>query len=236
MNEFASGYPQWAARLHELCPQIAGPRGPALRPEAWQIVYANLSRYLRYHAARMGKITADDVADISSQKTLELMAKEDVSSGRLSELNPDQIPGFLSTVARNGLITFLKKARREAIELEDDDASAEPARVQRADAQHNVESTEYAVALRECAESVEPKSRRVWFYRVFYEMPSKDIAAHPRVSMSPSHIDVVLHRVRTTVRDCMDAKGHDTSAMPPGTFVALWKLFHPVEGTGQEVM
>ena len=105
MNEFTPGHPRWAARLHELCPQIARPAGVRLRSEAWQIVYFNLGRYLRYHAARLGKVSADDIADISAQKTLELMAKADIASGRLSELAPEQIPGFLSTVARNGLIT-----------------------------------------------------------------------------------------------------------------------------------
>ena len=100
----------------------------------------------------------------------------------------------------------------------------------------SAESREYAAALRECAESVEPKSRRIWFYRVFYEMPSKEIAAHPKVSMKPSHIDVVLHRVRDAVRKCMSGRGYETSAMPPGTFVALWQLFHPLDGSSKEAV
>ena len=65
----------------------------------------------------------------------------------------------------------------------------------------------------------------MWFYRVFYGLATKEIARHPEISLAPAHVDVLLHRVRRVVRDCMDAKGHRVTELPPGTFVEIWRSF-----------
>jgi DNA-directed RNA polymerase specialized sigma24 family protein len=236
MSDKAAASPRWAVRLHELLPDVArAPTDPGRR-EAWQIVHFNISRYLRYHAARLGAVAPDDILDIAADKTLDLMSKTDISAGRLLELAPEEIPGYFSTVARNGLVTFLKKARRVVSETDDEEPTGRAGATFAGPAPHaRAESDEYARALRGCVEKLEQRSRTLWFFRVFYEMPSKDLAAHPSVGMAASHVDVVLHRVRKTLRNCMRAHGHETRAMPPGTFVALWQLFHPV-GESKEAM
>jgi len=207
------------------------------RAEAWQIVYFNLSRYVRYHSARLGRIDPDDIADIASQKALELMRKVDMSSGPLVELPAERISGFLSTVARNGLLTFLRRAGRTANEADQDDAgSALRTAAHDVSPATRLESREYARALGACIEVLEKRARTLWFLRVCYDMSSKDIAGHPRVKMTPSHVDVALHRVRRAVRNCMRKHGHETDRMPPGTFVALWQVMHKMEGSRQEAV
>lgn len=237
MNELAPTAPQWANRLRNLCDRTAEDTAPPSRAEAWQIVYFNLSRYLRYHSARLGRIDPDDIADIASQKTLELMHKVDMSLGPLVELPAERISGFLSTVARNGLITFLKKAGRTVTESGGDELTG----AMRAESSDGgpaalLESREYARALCACVQVLEERARTLWFFRVCYDMSSRDIAGHPRVKMSPSHVDVALHRVRQAVRNCMRKNGYETDRMPPGTFAALWQVLHRTDGSRLEAM
>ena len=85
-----------------------------------------------------------------------------------------------------------------------------------------------AVVIRNANGAVEQLSRRsqvIWFFRVFYEMPSKDIAVHPEVCMSVNHVDVDLRRSRHAIQDCMRRRGFETHEMPTGTFAELWEAF-----------
>jgi len=236
VNEIAPTTPLWAIRLGELCRNISAGAEVRSRPEAWQIVHFNLARYLRYHATRVGRVEPEDLDDIASQKTLELMRKVDMSSGPLTNLAADRVPGFLSTVARNGLLKFLKKAGRTVRESDEGDGGDVPRASESLSPAVVLESREYARALSGCVGVLEERARTLWLFRVCYGMSSKDIARHPRVGMAPNHVDVVLHRVRQAVRECMRQHGHETERMPPGTFSVLWQLMHPLEGARQEVM
>lgn len=233
--------PGWAKHLQTLCRDIARhpqqSASPESRTKAWQLVYFTLGRYLRYHAARMGRLAPEDVEDISSQKTLELMATVDTSSGRLLELEAAEMPAFLSTVARNGLVSWLKRRRRRVQPLDEIEVSGgERAVASVVQPARNAESTEYAGALADCARALQPRALKVWYLRVFYDMASRDIADHPGVGLKPSHVDVVLYRAREAVRRCMESRGHDTRAMPAGTFVTLWSVFHPRRGEPDQVV
>jgi DNA-directed RNA polymerase specialized sigma24 family protein len=80
---------------------------------------------------------------------------------------------------------------------------------------------------------MQPRSRRIWLFRVFYEMPTRDIASHPDISLKPGHVDVLLQRCRETIRDCMRAKGHDLHEIPPGTFIEMWRCFEWKQRTAE---
>ncbi len=54
-----------------------------------------------------------------------------------------------------------------------------------------VRGREFAHGLRECAGTLKARDRRVWFFRAFLEMPSREIAAHRSVALKPSHVDVI---------------------------------------------
>jgi DNA-directed RNA polymerase specialized sigma24 family protein len=81
-------------------------------------------------------------------------------------------------------------------------------------------ANEFVEALSECLEHLAPRSRAVWFQRVFLEAPSRDIAR--RCGVQPGHVDVLVQRARTTLRQCMGNKGHGGTEARPGVFAALW--------------
>ena len=91
------------------------------------------------------------------------------------------------------------------------------------------ESKAYAEALKRCAETLENRARTIWLFRVFYEMSSKEISTHPEVRIKPGYVDVILQRVRDSLRECMRRKGHDTHQLPTGVFVELWRAFRMEE-------
>lgn len=224
--------PRWAAHMQALCRDLERTRGSPsaaeLRREIWQILYFSLLRYTRYHAARFGQTDKVDPEDIASQKSLELISNIDMCRGRLLELNAGEMPGFLSTIARNGLVDVLKsKQRWKTAEPREIDAAERvvPERAPAVDPDDRHLSEVFAGELRDCVENLAPRSRRIWFFRVFYEMPSKSIAAHPGIGLKVGHVDVVLQRARKAVRACMEKKGYHPEDMPPGTFVAMWKTF-----------
>ena len=86
-----------------------------------------------------------------------------------------------------------------------------------------VERREFIAALLLCVKKLQPRAQRIWFLRVFYDMPSKEIAVHPQVSARPNHVDVLLQRSRRSVRECMRRRGFEPHEMPVGTFVELWR-------------
>lgn len=234
--------PRWAARFKQHCHNVH--RSPqddtarSSRQEIWQILYFMLSRYIQYHTARLGSVAPEDIEDIASQKSLELGHSIDTRSGSLNSLEVSEIPGFLSTVARNGLVDLLKTRGRYASPRNDEDLEMHENthRLQKPVEQPDVrvERTEFAAALRQCAEALDPRMRLIWFFKVFYDMRSSEIAAHPKVNLKPSHVDVVANRGRNAVRNCMKRKGFRPEDMPRGTFVELWTMFHPVAAESKE--
>jgi len=231
---------RWAAHLAELCREVGASRDPGAEPPRlaiWQILHFTLSRYARYHAARLGVTDPADLEDVVSQKALEIVQGIDMSKGRLLELRDTEIPGFLSTIVRNGLVDLLRsKHRRTRATGEDaraalDETVALEAPDERPDTR--LEGREFARALSGCAKALDARARLVWFFRVFYELPTKEIAAHPCVRLKAGHVDVLLQRARKAIRACMEARGLTPGDMPPGTFVEMWRTFRPLVKEGR---
>ena len=231
--------PAWAVHLLELCVVIRQPANrralSKAQGEAWLILNAALCRYLRVHTVTRGAIGREDQEDIAAQKSLDLLERIRTGKWDVNHRAPSEIAGFLSTIARNALIDQRKrevrrvKAPREDEEAWDSDAIS--ARAVHMDAKHaadqenRVESKAFASVLRGCAEQLSTRARRIWFFRVFLEMPSKAIATHPEISIRANTVDVILMRCRKAIRECMQAHGFEPGDMPPGTFVELWRAF-----------
>jgi len=66
------------------------------------------------------------------------------------------------------------------------------------------------------------RSRAAWIFRVFYDMSSKQIATHPEVGVAAPHVDVIVHRAREAVGNCLTRKGHRSRELPHGAFVEAW--------------
>jgi RNA polymerase sigma factor (sigma-70 family) len=247
LPQLSSYTPQWPQRLvalleavhspaeaptwgpHATGPHATGPRTSAPRTEAWLLVHAALGRFARAHARRMPWVAAEDIEDLVAQKTLDLLARAERGEWNVNRRLPGEVVNYLSMVARNGLVDrYGERARLVAIDAPENDAVTHTAPA--ADAPDSgAASNQFADHLRECAAQLPSRSRRAWFLRVFLDLSSRDIADQPDIHLDPAHVDVVLQRARDAVRRCMTAKGHDTSELPPGVFVALWRAFRVAE-------
>ncbi len=234
--------PRWPSVLCELVPRLrAAPGAPAPERtcrEVWQLLSSCIGYYLRLHSRRMGGISDEDRQDIAAEKSLDLLRRIVQGTWDISGRSPAEIAAFVSTVARNGLLDRLRESRRwvpmqdvgqpergEALMSETSAAAA-------ADSPDlMVERKEFAASLRRCAEGLNPRARLIWFFRVFYSMSSKEIAAHPEINLKASHVDVLLQRTRDALRECMQQQGYEPRDMPPGTFVELWKAFRLPEAS-----
>jgi RNA polymerase sigma factor (sigma-70 family) len=198
-----------------------------------------LLRYLRLHGGRLGWVSEEDREDIAAQKSLELLGQIDSTRWQPNSLDREAIQGYLSTVARNGLVDRLRERGRQGVMAAPEEAEGsfpdrDGARQIAPDAP--VACEEFAGALRECLDRLRPRAKRVWFLRVFFELASKEIAAHPEVRIRTTHVDVELARARASIRSCMQQKGFQSQDLPAGTFATLWeslRLFGKVGGAGR---
>jgi RNA polymerase sigma factor (sigma-70 family) len=240
---------KWPARLGDLCLELRHPKDPdslgRARGTVWLLLNSLLSQHLRYHVHRQGQLPHEDLEDLASDKSLELLRKLEKGTWDVTGRSQSEISGYLSMVARNGLVDRLRRAGRwvrpaDDRQLEEDleAASSNPdadLRIVMESPDKLVERREYAMAIRDCIEQLEGRSRIAWFLRVLCGMSSKQIAVHPKVSLNASHVDVLMQRARGMVKDCMRRKGFSPQDMPPGTFVELWKacqLDHPEQESG----
>jgi RNA polymerase sigma factor (sigma-70 family) len=234
----SSPKPQWPQQLRKLHLDLISDPGPAdpgrVRGELWLILNAAIRRYLKLHARRFTRLPRADLDDLASEKSLDLLRNLDTGVWGIADRTDDEIAGFLWKVARNGIVDFLRspESRRRAAGSDPEQGReatvrASAAEVVSPDAQ--AEARGFVEALADCAGRLEARSRRVWFFRVFHGLSTREIAVHPDVALEPGGVDVLLHRIRGKIRDCMERKGHRVRELPAGTFVAVWMTFHRAE-------
>ncbi len=243
MQENRQNDPRWPARLRELITDLgdAGPRNDVLRAETWIILNSVLIKDLRYHALRKWSFLSADIEDIASEKSLDLLMRAEAGTWSLNERSDGEITGFLSTVARNGLIDRLRKTGREELagDEESRDVADSPTIISEgAPAADNlIETREFIVALQGCVGKLKRQWQRIWFFRTFYEMKSTEIAEHPDIVLKAAHVDVILQRSREALGRCMEERDLRLQALPPGSFLEVWLAFeaaaHPPQGGGK---
>lgn len=256
--------PQWPSRLCALLQAAASPAEPgpcrrALCEETWLLLRAALVSGLERQARRCGPLDREDLEDLASEKSLELVLAAEEGKWRVEDRSPGEIAGYLASVARNAVVDHLRRCGRMIRDpgldwAESGDGrvavhggAGPPAReVRRADLLPAAESPdaaperrEFTAALAQCLASLPSRSQRVWLLRVLFDMSARDIAAHPDVEVRQDQVDVVVHRARHLMGRCMRKKGFDAEALPPGTFAELWRRFRirspaPSGGAGEE--
>lgn len=228
----AAGRPVWPDRLIELGALARGSedRAGQARSELWGLLNVALQHRIRAESRRTGPIGVDDLVDLAAEKSLELMSKFDAHEWDPANTPREKIIGFVSTVARNGLIDFLRRSSRHPTDLEPDmdsrretDVRPQSAAMSAPDAR--VERTRFVEALVDCVGKLREKHRTVWLFRVLLEMRTNEIARHPDVELNSGHVDVIMQRCRAGVRDCMREAGYEPTDMPVGTFTELWRAF-----------
>ena len=110
--------PRWPLRLQEVCRDLQSPGRDQSRDtlvgEAWVLIKTALMRYLHYHSSRLGKLAAEDLDDLGSEKAFDLLCKIELGEWNLGGRSASEIQSYLSHVARNGLVNAIKKSRRQA--------------------------------------------------------------------------------------------------------------------------
>jgi DNA-directed RNA polymerase specialized sigma24 family protein len=225
----AAQLPLWPERLRSLAVGLTRPASPEERErrisELWPLLYGSLSRFVRLHASRYGSIDPDLTHDIASEKAIDLLSRIDKRTWNPGRWSPGQLAGLLSRIARNGVVDHV----RSRLRVRDVDPlpclERRAARAPVETAEHGLERRLFAVALRDCAGTLQRRARAVWLLRVFLELPSAEIARHPGVRMRAPAVDMMLMRCRRIIRRCMRRKGFEPGDMPPGAFPVLWKAF-----------
>jgi RNA polymerase sigma factor (sigma-70 family) len=234
---------QWQERLIELAARLIQRLPDSDRrvvPALWQLLYVKLLQHMRAQSRRLGALAHEDLEELASQKALDLLNRIDSGEWDAAHAAPAEVVGFVSTVARNGVVDALRRGARQprtSLEtwMETEDSPSMTSSTEHPDG--GIARREFAQALVACAEHLRAVHRRIWIFRVFYDMSSKQIASHPEVDLKASHVDVILQRSRERLRRCMQSRGLDTSEMPPGCFAALWSAFRldeALEGAGPD--
>ncbi len=237
--------PHWPIRLQYLCSQLQKSPGPARREqlcgEAWLLLNTVLLRFIFAHASRLGFLSKEDREDIAADKTLTLLRKCEDGNWDPGGRSPGEINNFLSNVARNGILDLLRQRGRQVdqdldgIDRWEIDAGFSGNDTRGATSgtipspERTVEQIQFVAAVRDCAQRLRGRAFRIWFFRTFFELSSKDIASHPDVQLKPGNVDVILQRSRQVLSECLAARGFRSRDLPPGSFVELWRTFNSTE-------
>jgi RNA polymerase sigma factor (sigma-70 family) len=215
---------RWPGEIARLASDATSHQDDEARNRLWMLLYSALELYLRLHASRQGWVDRADIHDLAAEKSLELIQKLDSQTWNVQDSSAGEIKAFLSTVARNSLVDLLRRSGRHEPLPDPDALEVRPSHDRETVMPDgDVERSQFTQALEQCVGLLKPKWRTMWFFRVFYELPSKVIARHPEVQLKPSHVDVVLQRCRGQMRECMRRRGFDVSDLPPGSYAALWE-------------
>lgn len=215
---------RWLTRDREGASQTAGETGSSERAAAWVALQDGLALFLRKHGRAYGA-TPEDIEDLASAKALELFSRCESGTWRVDGRSGGEFAAYLSTVARNAVVDLLRRRGRivPEVSLNGGPDAAAPVAPAAAAADARVMAHEFISSLRACLEEVQPRARRVWFFRVFYGASSREIAQHSDIGLRVGNIDVIMQRTRDTIRRCMQQKGFQPDDMPAGTFVELWE-------------
>lgn len=184
-------------------------------------------RYLRAHAAGVRAAGPDDLEDLASTKALELLVRAESGGWNPEGRHGGEVAAYVAAVARNALLRWAERRHRQPLAVAadgDDGFPGEPPPVLSGPTSDGaVEAREFVEALRACVERLQPRSRRVWFFRAFYDLSSREIACHPDVGLSAAHVDVLVNRVRDSLKNCLATRGLHPRDYPTGAFAALWE-------------
>lgn len=200
------------------------------RGAAWVAVRDGLLRFLRSQSGRFGGVAPEDLEDLASQKALELVARAESGEWSIHGRSQGELAGYLATVARHALIDLVKQRNRMVTPADSQGAAealephAVSASVTHVEADGPIRAGEFIETLRGCLLSLQPRARRIWFFRVFYGMGSRAIARHPAIALQAPHVDVIMQRTRAGIRTCMERKGFEPNDLPRGSFTALWSF------------
>jgi DNA-directed RNA polymerase specialized sigma24 family protein len=222
--------PLWASELTRLVTRFGSEENSTerakLRDRIWITVNLAVRRYLRVHRARTPWISSEEIEDVSSQKSLELVERIVSQSWTPADRTAPEVASYISTAARNALADRGRSAGRW-VEMNDGDwervmEEAQPGGVWPSSEGSSVDAAEFAQQLLRCLAALQPRSRYLWFFRAFYDLSSREIAAHPRIQLEVGHVDVLMQRTRSLIQQCLKRAGYETAEIPAGVYPRVW--------------
>lgn len=219
--------PAWVVELMERARGLRTASHRDIEPARsafWQLLHHSLLALLSMHRRRLGPVQDDDLLDIAAEKCADLLCRFEDGRWEPLDSTPWQCRGFLSKVARNGLVDVLRRARPDVIGGEEAEILLEGEADSGTDAQTTlaVDRAHFVAALVACLDAVSDRDRRIWVLRVVHDLSSRQIARHPDVRLVHSHVDVILHRCRRSIRSCLKGRGIESNDLPAGLFTELW--------------
>jgi RNA polymerase sigma-70 factor (ECF subfamily) len=147
-------------------------------------------------AARREGLAPEDAIDCAQEALstfLQLLQR-----GEAPE-SPKTWAAFLTTIARNAARNRRRRhdVARPHDPLEDDGAGMDPV----ASAEDLLAAAEEHVRLRACVDRLCGTQRSVVLLRMLEERPGDDVAEE--LGISRGYVDVLLHRAKASLRDCM---------------------------------
>jgi RNA polymerase sigma factor (sigma-70 family) len=238
-RSFSEREAAWPGRLIELASEFirsTGLRQESARTQLWLLLNTVIFYRIRREAKHVGKVTLEDIQDLSSEKSLELMKRLEDGRWRVDATAPEKAISFIATVARNSVIDLQRRNKPGAPLYEAEEAMdiSPPHKQPHMQPDSLPEQREFVSAIVDCAAVLKDMHRRIWLFRVLLEMSTQDIARHPDVGLETGYIDVILKRSRDSVKACMEKKGFETSHLPPGVFSGLWRAFQLDTMTAKE--
>ena len=233
----------WVERVHALAGLLAGQLDDRARADArgelWLLLSSALAKCARAQRASRGWLSREDVEDLVATKALDLLRSIEEHRLVLRGGGGGGDPGFeayLAQVMRNAIIDQSRRGLRQGMITDRVDeawgvSAADPTVPCPDVPSSGIEVDELARALEACLGGLAPRARRIWIFRTFFEMSSRDIAAHPDVALRPKHVDVLVGRVRAAIRACLGERGFDGSQVEIVGVARLWDRFTGREGT-----
>jgi DNA-directed RNA polymerase specialized sigma24 family protein len=168
--------------------------------------------------------------DIASQKALDIVQRIQSGAWNPQPMRAAQWVVFVRRVARNSVIDVQRSRHREPISHEtlagDGDSLLASFDFRRAqDPSNDLDRARFAKAFFECIRLLTRKAATIFFFRVFYEFSSSQIASHEEVRMNAKAVDVALVRARKAMSGCLARKGFTSSEIPTGVYAELWDYF-----------
>lgn len=186
-----------------------------------------LMSFLRARAGSVRAANVDDLEDLASTKALELLVRAESGQWSPEGRHEGEVAAYVAAVAKHALLRWAEQRQRQPLALVTDADAGLPRRTPPAPSgppsDGAVEAREFVEALQACVGHLKPRSRRVWFFRAFYDMGSREIASHPDVGLNAAHVDVLVNRVRDALKTCLAARGLQPRDYPLGAFSALWE-------------
>ena len=223
MRQPSPAPPAWPLELAAAITELrsaSGDRRDASRGRLWRVLHASLFAAARAQARRVMSASAEDLEDLASAKALELLGRAEEGMWDTTGRPPHEIAGFVTRVARNGLIDLARRRGLESPAASDEGAWDAPIEDPSASPDEALAAREFVTALAACVGSLAPRSRQVWFRRVFHGVASRELAL--LTGLQAAHVDVIVSRARAALRGCMEARGFCSEDVRPGAFAALW--------------